>query len=282
MPAKREFYFGAKSYCLKRHDDWITAGVQVTQDAAGDIKLKRTQLLPVLNFHKSLSGDNDNYMSLAFMGGPVNSQFDPTLLKLDDQFTNGAFNPNNPTSGIFTKTGFTYWDLNTGISYTSTFGNDAKYYVGAALYHFNKPKVGFYTNNDLSALHRKIVLNAGVTLPLTDFNKLFFYADYFTQGGNQQFLGGVMYGTDILQGQGFDRYQNITLSAGVFYRWNDALIPVIKLDLYEFGFGVSYDANTSQLKTASQLQGGFELTATYKAKFRNRSNAADKVRCISF
>ena len=264
-----------------KHDDWITAGVQITQDAAGDIKLKRTQLLPVLNFHKSLSGDNDNYLSFAIMGGVVNSQFDPTLLKLDDQFINGAFSPNNPTSGIFTKTGFSYWDLSTGISYTSSFGNGVKYYLGAALFHFNKPLVGFYTNNDQSALHRKAVLNGGLTLPLNDFSKVLFYADYFKQGGNQQFLGGVMYGTDLLQGQGYGSYQNISLYAGAFYRWNDALIPVIKMDIYEFSFGVSYDANVSQLKTASQVQGGFELTATYKAKFRNRSNAADKVRCIT-
>ncbi len=264
-----------------KHNDWITAGVQITQDAAGDIKLKRTQLLPVINFHKSLSGNNDNYLSIAFMGGPVRSQFDPTQLKLDDQFVGGAYNPNNPTSGIFATTGFTYWDFSAGVSYSSSFGNGNKYYLGAGMFHINKPLVGFYTNNATSALNRKITLNAGLSIAASDVSHVVFYGDYFSQGGNQQFLGGVLYGTDLFQGVGSEPYQNVTLYGGLFYRWADALVPVIKLDMYQFTVGVSYDANVSQLKTASQLQGGFEFTATYRAKFRNRSNAGDKVRCVS-
>lgn len=263
-----------------KHDDWLTAGLQITQDAAGDIRLKRTQLLPVLNFHKSLSGNSDNYLSVAFMGGPVQSQFDPSQIKLDDQFINGSFNPNNPTAGIFTTTGFTYWDFSAGISYSSGFGDGNKFYVGAGMFHINKPLVGFYTNNATSALNRKVVLNGGLSIPTNDYSKVVMYADFFSQAGNHQFLGGLLYGTDLMQGVGYEPYQNITLYGGAFYRWNDALIPVIKLDMYQFSVGISYDANTSQLKTASQSRGGFEFTATYKAKFRNRSNAGDKVRCI--
>ena len=264
-----------------RHNDWITAGVQITQDAAGDIKLKRTQLLPVINFHKSLSGDNDNYLSVAFMGGPVQSQFDPTQLKVDDQFQGGVYNPNLPTNAVFGTTGFTYWDFSAGISYSSSFGNGNKYYLGAGMFHINKPLVGFYTNNATTALNRKITLNAGLSVPTNDYSKVVFYGDYFSQGGTQQFLGGVMYGTDIVQGIGYDSYENVTLYGGAFYRWGDALIPVIKLDIHQFTVGVSYDANVSQLQTASQTRGGFEFTATYRAKFRNRSNAGDKVRCVS-
>jgi type IX secretion system PorP/SprF family membrane protein len=264
-----------------KHNDWITAGVQITQDAAGDIKLKRTQLLPVINFHKSLSGDNDNYLSVAFMGGPVRSQFDPTQLKVDDQFQGGVYNPNLPTNAIFATTGFTYWDFSAGISYSSSFGNGNKYYLGAGMFHINKPLVGFYTNSATSALNRKITLNAGLSVPTNDYSKVVFYGDYFSQGGNQQFLGGLMYGTDLVQGIGYDSYENVTLYGGAFYRWGDALIPVVKLDIHQFTVGVSYDANVSQLQTASQSRGGFEFTATYRAKFRNRSNAGDKVRCVS-
>ncbi len=263
-------------------DDWITAGLQITYDKAGDIQLKRTQLLPVINFHKSLSGDNDNYLSLAFMGGPVNSQFDPTQLKLDEQFINGNFNPNNPASQVFTKTGFTYWDLSTGISYSSSFGNNARYYIGAGLYHFNKPNVGFYTSNINSQMQRKITLNAGLTLPTSDVNKLVFYADYLKQGGSEQFLGGILYGIDVLQSQSYDAFENVTLYLGAFYRWYDAVIPVVKLDMYALSAGISYDANISKLNTASQFRGGLEFTLSYKAKLSNRGSGAEKLRCVSF
>jgi len=282
VPFRTEALSAEVKFPIGKYDDWITAGLQLTQDAAGDIQLKRTQLLPVINFHKSLSGNSDNYLSIAFMGGPVHSQFDPTLLKLDDQFINGAFSPNNPTSATFTKTGFTYWDISTGISYTSSFGDGNKYYIGAGLFHANKPKVGFYTNDQSSELHRKFVINGGLTVPTGDINRVLLYADYLTQSGNQQFLGGLMYSFDLFQGQGYETYQDVSLNIGAFYRWNDAFIPTVKLDMYQFSVGLSYDANTSQLKTASQMQGGFEVTMSYKAKFRNRSQAGDKMKCISF
>src|SRR5947209_1368176 len=88
------------------YNDFMTLGLAASLDVAGDVKLKRTQLLPVLNFHKSLSGDIDNYLSLAVMAGPVQSQFDPTQAKFDDQFVNGSYSSGNQTSQTFTKTGY--------------------------------------------------------------------------------------------------------------------------------------------------------------------------------
>src|SRR4051812_12756684 len=125
------------------YNDYVTIGLQMTYDVAGDVKLKRTQLLPVVNYHKSLSDDFDNYVSLAFMAGPVRSQFDPTQAKLDDQFINGAFSANNPTNQVFSNTGFSYWDASTGLTFSSGFGAESRYYIGAALFHLNKPKINF-------------------------------------------------------------------------------------------------------------------------------------------
>lgn len=265
---------------LPKWDDWITIGMQMSHDVAGDIKLKRTQLLPVINYHKSLNPGNDNYISLAFMAGPVNSQFDPTQLKLNDQFLNGSFNPNNPTQQIFQRTGFSYWDASVGITYNGGFGDNARYYYGAALFHFNKPKVGFYTNNTTTVLNNKWVFNAGLTAPTSDNNTIILFGDYYKQGGNSQFFGGLLYGTELSR-----NYQNdltTTFYAGGFYRWNDAFVPVVKLDIHRFNIGLSYDVNVSKLKSASQWRGGFELTMSYTAELSNRSYFGSKVSCPKF
>ena len=55
----------------------------------------------------------------------------------------------------------------------------------------------------------------------------------------------------------------INLSAGAFYRLNDAVIPVVKLDYYNWALGFTYDVNISQLAAASSLRGGFEVTLSY-------------------
>jgi type IX secretion system PorP/SprF family membrane protein len=261
-------------------NDYLTVGMQMTNDVAGDIKLKRTQFLPVVNFHKSLNEDYNSYLSLAFMAGNVNSQFDATKMQLNDQFVNGSFNPNNPTMQTFNRTGINYWDLGAGLVYSMDFGEAATMYFGASLFHFNKPKVGFFTNDMITTLGNKFTLNAGLTTPTGDYNRLVFFADYYAQSGNRQFLGGALYGMDIKQH--YDSDDKISLYLGGFYRWNDAFIPIVKLDMYKLSLGLSYDVNTSQLKTASQWRGGFELSMSYKTKLRIRNEGAEKMRCVDF
>ncbi len=261
------------------YNDYVTMGIQASYDVAGDIKLKRTQILPVFNFHKSLSENEDNYLSLAFMGGPIQSQFDPTQAKMDDQFVNGSYSSTNQSSQSFAQTGYTYWDASTGITFSSGFGEASRYYVGAAMFHFNKPKMNFFNSTSDVTVEPKMVFNGGITTQLSDNNRLIGFADYFKQGGNRLFLGGVLYETDLVQ---YDEGDNISFSYGAFYRWNDAVVPVVRLTMHEWQMGLTYDVNVSKLKTASQMRGGFELTASFRGFLNSTSSTADKVRCVRF
>ena len=259
-------------------NDFITIGFQATNDIAGDSRLRRTQLFPVLNYHKSLDTEKDTYLSAGIMGGPVMQRFDPSQLTFDDQFVNGSYSAANPTKQVFTNTGFTFWDAAVGLNFSSIARENTRYYVGLGLFHFTKPKVAFQKQYDI-VLNPKWVVNAGLSIPTSELNKLIVYADYFMQGGNRQIQGGLLLSHDFVQS---DETGKIAFSGGLFYRWNDALMPVIKLDYYQFGIGLTYDVNISKLKTASQFRGAYELTLSYKA-FRNSPNtSADKVRCPAF
>jgi type IX secretion system PorP/SprF family membrane protein len=261
-------------------NDFITIGVQATNDMAGDVKLKRTQVLPALNYHKSLSGSKDSYLSLAFMGGLATSQFDPTLMKLADQFRNGSYNPNNATSQKVEENGYNYWDASTGLSYNSTIGEAAKFYVGAALYHFNKPKVAFNSTNDEVYLDQRYTVNGGLNLSVSDYGRVVAFADYIRQGKNRQLLAGLMYGMDIVEY--YDDEDQITLYFGSFWRAGDAIIPMIKLDRKNVSMAISYDTNISKLHVASNWRGGFELTLVYKAFLKINSTTLEKVFCPRF
>src|SRR5882757_3207500 len=48
-------------------DDFLTFGGQFLFDRAGTASLTQISILPVLNYHKSLSGDRNRYLSLGFM-----------------------------------------------------------------------------------------------------------------------------------------------------------------------------------------------------------------------
>lgn len=260
-------------------DDFFTYGLQLTNDVAGDSKLSRAQVLPVFNYHKSLGGgEKGAYLSAGIMAGPVMQRFDPTQLHFDDQYVNGAYSTANPTKEVFNTTKSTYWDAAAGLCFSGVAGQSTRYYVGLGMFHFSQPKVAFQKQNDI-ILNHKWVVNAGFAAPITDENRVIMYADYFMQGGARQVQGGLMFSHDFLQ---YDEDQKTAISAGIFYRLKDAFTPVVKLDYYNYSLGISYDVNTSKLKSASQYRGAYELTLSYKA-FNNRYNSsADKVKCPVF
>ena len=123
-------------------------------------------------------------------------------------------------------------------------------------------------------------MNAGLSTAVSEDNQLIVYMDYFMQGGSRQIQGGLLLNHALVNNE--DENQKIGISGGLFYRWKDAFVPVVKLDYNKISIGISYDVNTSKLKTASQLRGGYEVTLCYKAFRNNYNSSADKVRCPAF
>jgi type IX secretion system PorP/SprF family membrane protein len=256
-------------------NDYLSLGVQITNDVAGDSRLGKTQILPMLAFHKSMSYDHDAYLSLGFLGGAVQQRFDQTKLQFDDQFVNGAYSATNPTHDIFSKTNVTYWDAAVGLKYSSDFGYGNKYYIGAAYFHFTEPKVAFGNASDIR-LNKKMVVNGGLSAATSDNDQMVFYLDYFVQGGSSQAQGGVLYKHEVEQ---VDDDFSTGFSLGAFVRWNDAVMPVIKLDYYHLSIGLTYDVNISKLKAASHSRGGFETTLSYSDFLNIRNSSLEKTRC---
>lgn len=263
---------------IGKHDDVLTAGLQMSMDGAGDIRLKRTQLLPAINFHKSLNAERDTYLSLAFMGGPVTSQFDASQLKLGDQYRDG-YSSSNASAQPILNNGYSYWDLSTGLCFSTVFENQTKFYVAAGLSHFTRPTIHSVTTTEAGFLAPKLSLNIGTNGKAGDRGHLIAFADYYSQNGNHQLLGGVMYGMDLTE---YDNEEPATIYAGSFLRWGDALIPVIKMDFNHMSIGVSYDVNVSKLNVASNWRGGLELTASYRGFLKIRNSTLDRVRCVRF
>lgn len=260
--------------------DILTIGSQMSMDAAGDIRLKRTQFLPVVNFHKSLNDERDTYLSLAFMGGPVSSQFDVSQLKLGDQFVGGSYSANNATAQPITNNSYSYWDLTTGLSFSTVFTNKTRFYIAAGLAHFTKPPIkSLTTTTDASFLAPKLTFNIGTHSIVGEKGHMIAFADYFSQNGNHQLLGGVLLGLDLNH---YDNEETSSFYLGSFLRWGDALIPVIKLDFNHMSIGISYDINVSKLNVVSNWRGGLELTASYHGFLKIRNSTLDRVRCVRF
>jgi type IX secretion system PorP/SprF family membrane protein len=263
--------FEFKGGISSNSDDYVTGGFLLTNDRAGDSKLGQTQLLPMVAYHKSLSAENDMFLTLAFMGGPVRYSLETSDLRFTSNFiTNFSGVPDNLV------TQFSYLDASAGISFSATTSSDLYYYLGGALFHITQPSVSLLQLND-AQLARKYSVNAGVSLPIIDFNRLIFYFDAFSQNKNNLYQAGVLY-KNVFEQTGEDEYLSMTI--GCILRWNDAIIPVVKFDYYKLSLGLSYDTNISKLRGASQFRGGIEATFNYKTYLNVNGSAKNKLRCL--
>lgn len=271
---------GEMKFPIGNYNDHITAGLQLTYDKAGTSALQSVQILPAVNYHKSLSEDKNSFLSVGFMGGMVQRQFDPTHLTFNNQYTGGRFDPFAPTGeeGRLARIGYRYWDVGAGISYNGVIGEATNYFVGAAYYHFNRPSVSFY-GDDKVTLDPKMSFNLGITIPVSERVKIVAHYNQMHQGAYTEFIGGGLVGYGLMD-QGLESDRGVY--GGVFYRWNDALVPVVRLDMGAYEIGVSYDVNMSKLRTASQNMGGFEVSMVFKNFLNSRNTTLNSVTCPSF
>ncbi len=256
-----------------RGSDFMTAGLQLLYDRAGTIGWTSTSVLPVLNYHKSLSGDKNRFLSLGFMGGMVQRRFDPSKMTTNTQYDNGGLGEN------LTSTQYTYLDGSVGMSYNAALheSTDDNYYIGVAYHHFNRPNNSFYRNAGIQ-LNPKWVLSGGVRFAIGDYAFGTLQADHSLQGSYSETVAGGLYGIKI---GGYPDDPDYVLHGGAFLRWNDAFIPVIKLDYSPFSVSFSYDVNISKLKPSTYGRGGFEIAITYIG-MRQRGSTVEYMRCPRF
>ncbi len=261
-------------------EDYLTLGGEIMYDKAGAIALSATHVMPVLNYHKSLSSERNMYLSLGFMGGLVQRKLDRSKITTNSQFDGNAYNSNLSDGETFSKSSYSYFDGSAGLSFNTQVGenSDNNFFVGIAYHHFNKPNnISFYSNPDYE-LTPKWVVSGGVKMNATDYSFVTFHADYSQQGTYTEVIGGAVYSVKLDDPQD----PKYIISGGAMMRWRDAVIPFAKIEMKPLAISLSYDANVSQLKSASKGRGGMEMGLSY-VKFLDRNNSTkNAVRCPKF
>lgn len=255
-------------------DDFVTTGIQFLYDKAGTIGWTTIQALPALTYHKSVSADHNRYLSLGFMGGWVQRNFDRSKMTTNSQYDGLG------DGESLTNTSFSYLDGAVGMSYNATIKDDPEdnFYLGAAYHHFTRPNQSFYRDPSIE-LNPKWVFSGGLRFGVSEYAYLTIQADHSRQGRYTETIGGAMYGLKI---GGDPENPDYILHAGTYLRLNDALIPVLKLDYMPFSFALSYDVNVSKLRTSTYGRGGIELSVSF-IKSLDRNNASlNAVKCPKF
>jgi len=260
--------------------DFVSVGGQILFDKAGTAQLSSTSILPVFNYHKSLSEVKNKYLSMGFMAGIVQRSINRSKITTNSQFDGVGYNQNWSDGETFDKSSYSYFDGSAGMSYNSQIGvnPDNNYFVGVAYHHFNRASnISFY-DNAANRLTAKWVISTGIKMNTNESSYITIHADHSKQGPYSETIAGLMYTVRF----GEKLNPDYLIHWGAVYRLNDAIIPIAKLDKGHFGISVSYDANVSKLKTASQGRGGMELGLSYQKFFEKNNSTKDATRCPRF
>src|SRR5215211_1143498 len=111
-----------------KSDDFLTVGLQMLYDRAGTVSWVSAHLLPALNYHKSLGTEKNRYLSLGFMGGPVQRRLDISKMTTNSQYDGMGLGENLPSPD------YTYFDGSLGMSFNTQLNENAdnNIFLGAA------------------------------------------------------------------------------------------------------------------------------------------------------
>jgi type IX secretion system PorP/SprF family membrane protein len=158
-----------------------------------------------------------------------------------------------------------YFDLNAGALFTTSTTDDNDFYAGLSVYHINRPEQSFaYSGNKaLYLLYPRATLHAGGYFPVGDITTLNLSGLFSTQAGaTETVIGGAL----EFNLEDKDGPNESDFYIGSWLRFGDAIIPYVGIEYENMRFGLTYDVNTSSLKTASDSQGGVEISLIYIAK----------------
>lgn len=243
-------------------DTW-GAGLMGYTDKSADGAVSFNYVSLSTAFHKGLDEDGYKQIGVGLQGTYSNMLINPSNLKFEDQLTPLGFT--GVTSETFGNTTLktSYFDLNAGLLYTTSSSDKNNLYAGVSLYHINRPRQNF-NSGAFYLVNPRATFHAGGYFATGDMTTLHISALYSTQAKAHETLIGAALQFAATSAETSEN--PVSFYAGSWLRLGDALIPYVGLEFNNLRFGMTYDINTSDLKTASQSRGGVEISLIYIAK----------------
>jgi type IX secretion system PorP/SprF family membrane protein len=251
-------------------DDYLAGGLQLYNDRAGDGNLQNFVGMLSIAYHKGFgvneSRNRASQLSVGFQGGYAEKSIDLSKLYFGDEYNSGAFVPGTSQEyHLGVGNSVHYYVVNAGISFAQRAGDNFSYILGVAANNLNQPSQSFEkkTNSQVVGLSMRYTGELGIMLGINDRFSLRPAVLYQTQSSASEIIAGNEF--HLVVGNAEVRQFSTAVFLGGWYRTGDAVMITGGVEFKGFRVGVSYDYNTSSLKTASNGNGGFELSLRYIA-----------------
>lgn len=259
-------------------------GIMFHKDTPG-VSFSTNQILLSGAYHKGLSREGNQYLSLGFQMGIAQRNTNYSTLNFNDQF-NGTNGYTEATAESFPENNFAYSDFNVGLNYSYAPSRRPQIFAGASMSHILTPQVSFYYDKDepddfpSNKLFRKYTAYVNLVFPIGDFVKISPRALTYIQGPHFSANAGSSFRFLV------DNISGTALHVGSWVRvsgdeqnsfYADDVVFMAGVEYQNFLIGLSYDANLGDLSNARQGQSTFEISIAYLGEYEN-----DLVVCPKF
>lgn len=260
IPYKTMSAFGDMQV-MQSENGWLGVGGLILRDVAGSGNLTSTKIYGSVAYHQTLN--LASLLSLGFNIGWANKQINVSNLKFPDQFDGHFFDNHLPTSVTLDYNNINYLDIQAGMNY-AFFPNENTYFnAGFSTFHINRPRESFFDaqpgiDNRIPMRHTAFI------------NGSFKLNDQWIVNPNTYFSIQAKSYEWVL---GANAHYNLSgdgekiLIGGLYYRSQDAVIPMIGLGIKDYTFTFTYDVTISTLRNYNNTRGAFEFSLVKQGVF---------------
>jgi type IX secretion system PorP/SprF family membrane protein len=256
----------------RAYKDAFGVGVLFYSDRVAELNYSTNQIMFSTAFHKSLTKDNSQTLSLGVQFGIAQRNVSYDQLTFEDEFNGTTGFEEGLTGEVFPENNFAFGDYQVGLNYSYAPKKGFAVYAGAALHHITEPEQSFYFESTreedvrvTNTLFRKYSGYVNFRLPIGRDIQLSPRALVYSQGphlamvtgSNIRFLVNDRNGAAIHLGGWVRPVQNEDSFS------MDSAIAFFGLEYNNFLLGLSYDIGLNQLNTDRRHQGAFELSVAY-------------------
>ncbi len=247
----------------------VGLGIDFFSDKAGDGAMKTTT--GQLHLAGIIALNESSFLSVGLYGGFGQRSLSYDKLIWDNQYIGGQVDITAPSMEPSTFSNRSYMDIGSGLAWTYGTGNNTissndawNVTVGFAVQHLNQPVYTYYGNTDMR-LPMKIVAHGNGEIGIKNYSLVLEpgYVVMF-QGGHHEINAGMLVKYWLQEASVYTgRKKPAAFVLGGYYRFADALNIVAAYEMYPMRLGFSYDVNLSNLTSASQARGGFEVSLRF-------------------
>jgi len=245
----------------KNETNWLGLGVAAFSDKAGDGNLSMTRYEAFIAYHVQL--DDRQMISAGASVASVQRMVDFSKFTWDAQWDGYNFDTRMPTNERTSINKTRYTDITAGINYAFYPNEDIYAKLGIGLAHLNTPTETFLGNaNEVGmrpTANLDVLVRAGSSLIVNP-------SVYYTR---EKSASELLYGCLFLVNVGGQGRTAGNLLAGLYNRWNDAVVVAIGYEWSGLRVMASYDYTVSYLGQYINHNGAAELGLVWQGTYRD-------------